>query len=428
MNKVIRVAKTEYLDFIRTKAFILSVVLMPVFTGGAIGIQILLQDQTDLSDRRFAVVDHTGYLFQALEEAAEQRNQYAIFAQDDGGKKQMQPRFLPQRTDADAVELSERVKEGKLFAYLILEKDLGEGVGGEIAYHTEAPTYQLLPNWIRETINGSIRAKRFADAGIDQVLVGQLNQFVALRKYGLVERAASGAVTKAEQVNEISAFGVPMGAVILMFMVVMMAAPALLNGILEEKMQRIAEILVASVSPFELFLGKLLGIVGVSWTLSSLYLSGITFLAFHFDFADAIPLSLYLWFIVFQVLALLIFGSIFMGLGAACSELSDAQSMMMPAMLMAMLPMFVLSVVLQEPDSPFSVIISLFPPCTPFLMLMRIAIPPGPALWEIILGVALTLGFTLVCIWAAGKVFRIGILAQGQAPSFRKLFTWILSK
>jgi ABC-2 type transport system permease protein len=127
-------------------------------------------------------------------------------------------------------------------------------------------------------------------------------------------------------------------------------------------------------------------------------------------------------------LALLIFGSIFMGLGAACSELSDAQSMMMPAMLMAMLPMFVLSVVLQEPDSPFSVIISLFPPCTPFLMLMRIAIPPGPALWEIILGVALTLGFTLVCIWAAGKVFRIGILAQGQAPSFRKLFTWILSK
>ena len=117
-----------------------------------------------------------------------------------------------------------------------------------------------------------------------------------------------------------------------------------------------------------------------------------------------------------------------MGIGAACNQLSDAQSMMMPAMVLAMLPMFVIGAVLNEPDSSFSIFVSLFPPCTPFLMLMRLAIPPGPEFWEIILGLILTLGFSFICIWAAGKVFRIGILSQGQAPTFRLLATWIFSK
>ena len=135
-----------------------------------------------------------------------------------------------------------------------------------------------------------------------------------------------------------------------------------------------------------------------------------------------------IWFVLFQLLALLIYGSIFSGLGAACSELRDAQTMMMPAMLIAMIPMFVLTVVLREPNSTFSTVISLFPPATPFLMLMRVAIPPGPPVWELVASLVLTIGFTLLCVWGASKIFRIGILSQGQTPSFRKLFVWVFSR
>ena len=84
--------------------------------------------------------------------------------------------------------------------------------------------------------------------------------------------------------------------------------------------------------------------------------------------------------------------------------------------------------IMQSPGSSFARWFSLFPPATPSLLLLRIAIPPGPPWWEIALGVVLTTLFMFACVWAGAKIFRIGILAQGQAPSFAKLFSWLLSK
>jgi ABC-2 type transport system permease protein len=101
---------------------------------------------------------------------------------------------------------------------------------------------------------------------------------------------------------------------------------------------------------------------------------------------------------------------------------------MFPVMMMVMLPFFVFMPIMQSPGSAFARWFSLFPPATPMLMLLRISLPPGPPWWEIALGVVLTTLFTLACVWAAAKIFRIGILAQGQTPSFAKLFLWLLSK
>ncbi|MHC4137011.1 MAG: ABC transporter permease [Planctomycetota bacterium] len=425
MSKVPRVAWNEYLCIIRTKAFLISLVLMPVLMGGAIAVQALLKDKVDLSDRRFAVVDESGQLLAALQRAADARNAHGIYAQD-GGRKQVRPRFRPEAAEKDAERLSGRVRAGEIFAYVIIGPGVTAG-DGEVAYHTETPTYQDLPNWIRQVLTAEVLRRRFEGHGISQELVEKLNRPVPVVPYGLAEVNETGEVREAEKVNKALTFGVPAGAMFLLFMLVMMAAPALLNNVLEEKMQRISEVLISSVSPFELFLGKLLGTVLVSWTLSVLYLGGITYVLREFGLADKVPTSLYLWFLFWQFLALMIFGSVFSGIGAACSELRDAQSMMMPAMLLVMIPMFTWITVLEQPESPFAVGASLFPPCTPFLMMLRLAVPPGPETWEIVAAVVLTLAFTLACVWAAGKVFRIGILAQGQAPSFRKLLSWVFS-
>jgi len=420
--KVWRVAKTEYLNLVRSKAFLISLFLMPVLMGGAIAVQTLVGDKADLRDRRVAVADGTGKLLGALEEAARHRNEHGI--RKDGA--QVEPRFLVEAAgDADEAALSARVRGGALFAYVIIDAGVLEGADdAEIAYHTQAPTFRDLPEWLRGVLNTRIRQERFREAGLDEALVARLSRPAPLRQYGLAKVSATGEVTK-EKVDEFAVFGVPMIAMFLMFVLVMMAAPALLNNILEEKIQRIAEILVASVSPFELFLGKLLGTVFVSWTLSLLYLGGGLFVAGHYGVLGKVPLPLLGWFLFFQLMALLIFGSIFSAIGAACSELRDAQSMMAPAMLIIMLPMFVWFIVLKSPDSPFAVGVSLFPPATPFLMLMRMAIPPGPAAWEIVVAVVATTAFTVFCVWAASKVFRIGILMQGQPPSLRRLLRWV---
>ena len=193
-------------------------------------------------------------------------------------------------------------------------------------------------------------------------------------------------------------------------------------------MQKISEFLVSSVTPFQLMLGKLLGGVGVAVTLSIIYLSAVYGAACYYEVQDYIQPVMFLWFFLFMVLALLIFGSVFSAVGAACSEIRDAQGMMMPIMLFIVVPMVSLGPVIESPSSAFSRAISLFPPATPMLMFLRMAIPPGPPAWEIALGVLLTLAFAAACVWAAGKIFRIGVLSQGQSPDLRQLARWVVSK
>ncbi len=206
----------------------------------------------------------------------------------------------------------------------------------------------------------------------------------------------------------------------LMFMMIMSVTPAMLNNVLEEKMQKISEFLVSSVTPFQLMMGKLTGAVWIGLTLSMIYLSAAFGLAHYFEIADRIPISLYAWFVFFLFIALVIFGSIFSAIGAACSEIRDAQSLMTPVMLLVIIPMMCLGPVFDSPSSTFSMAVSLFPPATPMLMFARIAMQPGPETWEIVLGVILSAAFATACVWAAGKVFRVGILSQGQAPSFAR--------
>jgi ABC-2 type transport system permease protein len=219
----------------------------------------------------------------------------------------------------------------------------------------------------------------------------------------------------------------------MLFMLVVMSVPALMNNVLEEKMQKIAEVLISSVTPFELMMGKLLSAVCVSMTLGVLYVG--TALAFVHNVDDIPPQVLtalnpgiLAWFTFFLLLALLIFGSMFSALGSACSELQDAQTLMMPAMILMMLPMFFLGPVIDNPGGPLATILSLIPPFTPLLLFLRMAIPPGVQWWELTLALVLTGAFTSVCVMGSAKIFRIGILSQGQTPTYRNLIGWLMSR
>jgi ABC-2 type transport system permease protein len=128
------------------------------------------------------------------------------------------------------------------------------------------------------------------------------------------------------------------------------------------------------------------------------------------------------------VLAIMLYGSLYMAVGSACSELKDAQSLMLPIMMLSMFPAFVWTAVVQNPSSAVSVGMSLFPPASPFLMLMRLALRPAPPLWQVLLAVLLTIGSALLCVWAAAKIFRTGLLMQGKAPSFRELARWVMAR
>ncbi len=444
-RKVGVVATTEFNNAVRTKAFIASVLMLPLIYGLAFFIQ-MFASKADTRTREFALIDQTGEMTAPIEDAVKQRNTKEVF---DGEGKQTAPKFeltlVKPEGDQQALlneklRLSDRVRNGELFAFVEIPKGVLDqsDPGLKVRYHTNTPTDLELPRWLSGTINRAAQQARFKRDGLDAAKVAAAMAPIDYDTLGLVEAgsastkavgaAAPSAPTEAKKVDPFRTFGPPIALVFVMFITIMSTTPQLMQTVLEEKMSKISEVLLGSLTPFELMLGKLFGNVGVALLLATLYLGTAYSVAVRYGMADMASPSLILATALFIFLGVLLFGSLFMAIGSACSDLKDAQSLMFPVMMLAMLPAFFWSVVLFKPSSPLAVGISLFPPATPFLMLMRMALSPAPPAWQVILSVGLTTLTALLCVAAAAKIFRTGLLMQGKAPNFAELARWVVAK
>lgn len=441
MKKVLAIARAEFLQAVRSKAFLIGLFVMPILMGGGIAFQVLVKDKVDLDDRVCAVVDPTGELWPVLEAAAAERNAKGIWkapdedaAGDEAAPKQLRPKLLLERFEPAAGEradlaLSRRVAAGELQGFVLVDPGVlgDEPLERPLAYHTDEPTFTELPEWIERVVNDFVRQRRFDGAGLDRALVERLDRPVSLSTWGLVKQKEDGEVAEAEKDNKARTFGIPFAGLMLMFMFVMTSAPQLMNQVLEEKMQRISEVLVSAVSPFQLMLGKLLSGVGVSLTLAAIYLGGVYWATHHYGVSQYVPLTTYVWFVVLMIFALLTYGALFSALGSACSELRDAQSLMMPAMILLMVPLFSWSAVLESPNGSIAVGLTYLPTATPMILLVRVLSSPGPPAIELVLGLLLCVATAIAFVWAGARIFRIGILSQSQTPSFRQLARWVFS-
>ncbi len=438
MRKTFVVAMREYQAAVRTKTFIITLVLMPIMMGGGVGMQLLLHDKVDTTDKHIAVVDLTGQLYIPLSSAATERNEKGIFVEEEGETKQIKPRYLIEQEtpvsdnrDEMIFALSERVRNEEIFGFVIIEPDAINNsdpnpMRHAMSYYSNSPTYDDILRWIDDPINEAIQVSRMKTANLDAAIVMKATQKHRMANLGLVEKDEDGKITKAQQTNELANIIVPLGMMMLMFMTIMIGATPLVHSVLEEKMQRISEVLLGSVPPFQLMMGKLLGMVGVSMTIGTIYLVGSA-VAVHFaGYGEMFPSHIVWWFLIFQALAVLMFGSLFIAVGAAVSDLKEAQNVMTPMTLVMIVPMFVWINVVKEPTSSFSTVLSLIPPFTPMLMTIRQAVPPGVPTWQPLLGVVLMLITTVGCVFVAGRIFRIGILMQGKAPSIREAMSWIV--
>lgn len=459
MRKVFVIAAREYKAAVKTKSFLVSVLMLPLMMGGSVLVQLLLKDQVDLGAKRFVVVDRTpdGKLAGVLEKAANSRNAKAIH--DPKTEKQILPEFMvtveaPQKDiSLQRFNLSERVRKQEIFGFLEIGDDVLKPSpapptgpifasrrnadslrrtpnlpdGFLLRYQSNSPTYDEFYRWAEQVLNQAIWQSRCETAGISREKLTEIVQPVPLVIKGLARRnPVTGEIEEGKDENEIASILIPGGLMALMFMLILVGATPLMNGIVEEKMQRIAEVLLGSVRPFELMLGKLLGMVAVSVTLSAVYLGGAYWAANRYDLAHFISGPLICWFLLYQMLAVLMFGSLFIAIGAACTDLRETQSMVWPVMLLATTPMFIWINVVREPNSSFSTAASFFPFATPMLMVIRLAVPPGVPTWQPLLGVLLVLATSLLCVWAGGRIFRLGILLQGKGANMGQLLKWVV--
>ncbi|MFP4541909.1 MAG: ABC transporter permease [Opitutales bacterium] len=435
MSKTLTVAWNEYRHIVFTKSFLIGLVFPVLLYGGMVLIIAFVGGTTDLRERRLLVVDQTGELFPVLEREMETYNRSSKVFSDTG--KQTGPMFAVEAVEQGErsledleVELSDRVrKDDQAFAFGIIGADYLDvegGTGDFLSYYSNSPTFAALPNWFERTVQEEVEARRFAAAGLDPREVNRAISHAGIDRYNLAERTADGEVVKPKEENELFSVLVPFVAIMMLFFGVQMVTPVLLNSVIEEKMQRIAEVLISSVTPGQLLGGKLLAGAGIGLTFSGAYsLTGLLALV-QFGREDYLPVSFVPYFFIFLLLSLLAFGALFGGISAACSDLKDSQNMAGVVIMLLVIPMVMGMALVGSPESGLARVLSFIPPFSASVMTLRLAIPPGPDAWEPLLAVVLNLAFALFAVFASARVFRIGILAQGKSPSWRELLRWAI--
>lgn len=435
MNKTVTIALREYRAAVRSKAFVITLVVMPILMGGAIVGQLLLRDRVDTTDKVIAVVDGTGQLAPELEKRVADYNDNVAFEGEGASRKKVKPKFIIEQVTPNrsgwpetALDLSERVRKKELHGFLMVDADIISGKGeNTVAYHSQNPVDTTFRRWVEPVINAKVQQIRCGPAEIDPQALNQVTRHVRVADRKLVKRnEKTGKIEPPEESNVMAHIFLPMGLMMLVFMSVMVGATPLMQAVMEEKQARISEVLLGSVGPFQLMLGKLTGIVAVTLTTVMLYIAGAFVTLKYLGHGDLFPSTdVVIWLVVFQTLAVLMYGALFIAIGAAVTDMREAQSAMMPVMIFAMAPMFVWLYVVREPTSTVAVALSLFPPATPMLMLLRVAVEPGAPLWQALLGCGLVVLFTIFCVYAAARIFRVGILMQGKGASYRQMLRWV---
>ncbi len=405
-KKALILARREYSALVRTRAFIFGLLLAPLLMSVALFFVPSHSAPSEGGPREVVLLDHTQRLRDAF---SEELRKGGLTLLDIG--------------EVSEAELAQRVRDGSLAALVLV----GPGAlsGGDDDHDarvvlTVRNLTQQSTAWLHQTLGDLVQLKRLEAAGVSaeraRLILNGVN--VELR---MPDSDGKSGIELALQ-----AAALPLLTLLMAFFAVMSSAPYMLHSIIEEKQQRIAEVLLASVSPFDLMTGKLIGAAGAGLTVVAVYaLMGSAFAAHY-----GLTLDLHPGFVLLGLLdvliALILFGSLFLAAGAAATELKDAQGWMMPLTLVLTLPMLTISQLLGNPDGRLATGLSLFPLTAPLILPVRLATTSVPS-WQIAVSVLGMLAFTFGSVWTASRIFRIGILSQGRAPRLSELLQWIRS-
>lgn len=435
MRKTLRVVKREYLASVKTKGFIIGLIIMPIMMGGSGLAMYLFQGQVDTRDKTVVILDQSGTLASVIQNAAESRNEAEVLDKETG--KKVKPTWIfetavPDTEDpkSQRLELSEQIRQGKIHAFL----EIGPNVvhpetdreTASIGYYAKSAALDPIRGWINGLVNNHLRTVRLGEVGVERERAGEILTWLEIAPMGLVSLDETGQIKEARRSSEIEALLTPMILFFLFFMMIMMGAMPQLQSVMEEKTQRIAEVLLGSLKPFEFMAGKVIGGLCVSLTAALVYVAGGIFILRMLGLTDFIPYHILPWFFGYLILAIIMYGSMLAALGATCNDPKDAQNITFPAMVPVFIPMFLLMPVLQEPSSTFATVLSLIPPFTPMLMLLRVTAPAGIPMWQPWVGLVGVILFALGSVWAGGRIFRMAILMQGIPPKLSHILRWAI--
>jgi len=424
MKKVLSVIKREYIQIIRTKGFIIATILGPVLIASFIVVPILVSVISVGQQERIGVVDLSQGLFETLDKKLDYklkdgRRRYLF------QKFQISPNYQKWRQ-----ELNQKVLNKELSAYIYIPADiLEEGRAEYISQHVS--DFDKLKD-IHQALNSIIIEKRLRKEGLDPKKIAGYIKGVELKTIKVTK--------KGEEEETGGTFIISYLLVIILYMTLFFYGAAIMRGVIEEKNSRVVEIVLSSLKPFQLLVGKILGIGAVGFTQYAIWaLFGFSasrysqslissFLPSASGFKlPSIPAYIFIYFVVFFILGYFLYGTFYAAIGSMVNSEKEAQQLLFPVTMFLVIPVLLMMYVIRSPNSSLAVILSLIPFFAPILMLLRICILLPPFLQ--VGGSILILGLTIIfMVWLTAKIYRVGILMYGKRPSFREIVKWVKYK
>ena len=475
MYKILVIVHFEYAAMVATKAFLFTLIMMPILMFGGIVLMPQLGKLNGSKTRKIVVADGSGKLFAAIQAAAEVRNQ-AIAAAEKAASSDKKPddqssdsatndssvddpkKASPKKSkgldgsdfrpvadrweftaapsptldDEQRMALSDQIRDGSLYAFLEIPAD---SIPLDSSNSLAAPSAEVKPptfvsqdavlsdarGWVQSILQQEARKMRLKSLGVDPATVAKADTPVVLAPTTPYAKSSTGSVEARGGLDALASIFLPFGIMMLMFMVIFLAAQPMLESGMEEKGQRIAEVLLGSVSPSQLMAGKLLGNVAGSLMIFLIYGIGGWLVLDRNGWAEALPWNQLPWFVVFQLLGVLFFSSIFLAVGASISDLKEAQSLLLPVWLVLMAPLMVWFVAVRDPNGSVATGLSFFPPSCPLMMALRLASGQTIPAWQPPVAALLLLVSTVVVVFLAGKIYRASLLRSDGVRSLGQL-------
>jgi ABC-2 type transport system permease protein len=463
VKKIFHVAGREFLATVMTKGFVFGVLITPAIIAAMIYLMPrLITKAPPKMAGRVVVADPTGQVagtlrwYLAPEQFAERRakerrkieektpepvrRQVAASPAGDAAMRQsldaamgqvphIQVDALPEGGDLEASKAplksalpKNESNDATVLALVVLHPDAVRRAEGQEKFGT----YDLfvrpklddrLVDDIHDGMREAIIAARLGAAGIEPSRIKGLTD---------VEKPTSRTVSaEGEQAtNEVLNTLLPAAFMVLLLVSVLTSGQYLLTSTVEEKSNRVVEVLLSAVSPMELMTGKILGQMAVGFLVLLLY-AGLGLLALiSFATVGLLDPMLLVYLLVFFVLAFFTTASMMAAIGSAVNEMREAQTLMAPVMMFLMIPWLLWLPISRDPNSTLAVVLSFIPPIGNFVMLLRMTSTAPPPAWQAWLAIAVNAAGVYASVWFAAKVFRVGLLMYGKPPSFGTLIKW----
>ncbi len=461
MRKVLQVALREFIATVTTKGFLIGVLIVPGMMVVAIfAINLLWNDEAPAVDGSVALIDRSGVMAEEIKsrinpvEMAKERDEEVErklqeLLDESGFDKSAPPNVLaglrtqaqemvgpasqirieelPGDTDLDQAKQSLREGDAQVLerlAVVVVDEHAidadAEGNFGSYRWFARPRLDDRVQNRLRWRINNAIVDTRVRQAGQDPAELRKLLEAGAMEA-----KTVTDAGEVSSDAGEALAMLLPMGFMMLLWVSTFTGGQYLLTTTIEEKSSRVIEVLLSALSPVQLMTGKIIGQMAVGLLILAIYASlgvgaMVTFALMGFvDPLDLVYLTLFFFIAFFLIAALMA------AIGSAVNDMREAQSLMTPVMLVLIIPMMLWMPIARDPNSTFSVVLSIVPPISPFAMMVRLAATEPVPFWQVALSIVLGVIAVYLTIRGAAKIFRIGVLMYGKPPNFITLLKWI---